>query len=79
MTELIGDNWDEIHRLTKIEVKEDYPFNGMDGAEVLKAGNYYITGFWVDAMGLATTLEKARGIDNEFLVPSKALMYFYTE
>jgi len=32
----------------------------------------------VNAMGLATTLEKAREVNNEFVVPSKALMYIYT-
>jgi hypothetical protein len=74
---LIGEDWGHTHRLTKIEVKEDYPYCGLGGDSILPAGAYFISGFWADAAGLCTTLEKARETRNDFIVPSKALMYFY--
>ena len=75
---LIGGNWANIHRLTKITIKEDYNYFGLEGTkQTLKKGVYYICGFWCDAMGLSDTLQGARDINNKYLIPSKALIYFY--
>ena len=75
--EQIGENWGNIFRLSKITLKEDYPYIGFNGKAILKKGTYFISGFWCDAMGLCETLEEARNINNKFVVPSKALMFFY--
>jgi hypothetical protein len=75
--ELIGDNWDTTHRLTKIEVKTDYSYCGFEGPTTLPAGQYYICGFWADAVGLAKTLKGAKECSNEFVLPSAALRYFW--
>ena len=77
---LINEGWDKTHRLSKIIVKQDYRFNNIGGKEtILKAGVYFISGFWCDAVGLDDTLKDARKINNKYLIPAKALMYFYKE
>ena len=73
----IGENWDKIHRLSKIIVKKDYEYIGLGGKSTLKVGTYFITGFWADAVGLSDTLNGAREINNKCILPSKALMRFY--
>ena len=75
---LIWDDWGCTHRLTKIYIKEDYLYFGLDQKEsIIKAGFYFITGFWGDAMGLSDTLQGARETDNKWVIPSRALMFFY--
>ena len=70
----IKEDWTKVYNGSKIFVKDDYEFIGLDKTkEILKAGYYYICGFWCDAMGLSHTKEG----HNDVVIPSKALIYFY--
>jgi len=70
----IKERWGEIKKGTIIKVKTDYSFMRFnDKKSVLPKGNYYVCGFWCDAMGLS----KTNSGFNDFVVPSKALMFFY--
>ena len=72
---LIGEEWGKTYRGTKIFIKEDYYYIGFENKKTfVPKGYYFITGFWCDAMGLNS--ENANGL-NQFVCPSKALMYFY--
>jgi len=71
----IGKRWDKIFRGSKVIVKKDYSYTGFQGVpRVLKAGTYYINGFWADACGLRTTAKDGL---NEQVIPSASLQFFY--
>jgi len=71
---LIGHRWTQIRKGSKITVKNDYSFVGFESKiTILPSGEYYICGFWCDAMGLS----KSQNGFNDFVCPSAALQYFY--
>lgn len=48
--------WDKIRSGSKIKLLEDKTLKGMNGEpRALKAGSYFITGFWGDMCGLNQT------------------------
>lgn len=65
--------WNKVYRGSKITLKKDKQFNGINGKQTLKAGNYYITGFWANICGLNT---KNPNGENEFIIPSIQLKKF---
>lgn len=72
---LIGDRWNKITRGSKITIKENYSFTGLNGKEAIIKGDYFITGFWANAMGLNRTNPEG---ESEIFAPSIALKYFFT-
>lgn len=73
----IKKDWNKIYRLSKVTLKEDLKTCCMAGEVILKAGTYFISGFWADAMGLTKTLKDARDLNNKWLIPSRDLENFY--
>ena len=75
--EQIKNNWNQIHRLSKVTLKEDLVYTGFEGKTILKKGVYFISGFWANAMGLSDSLKSARKINNKWVLPSVCLKEFY--
>ena len=67
--------WNEIHRDTRITLLKDTILKSFNGEKrELKAGRYYITGFWVDMCGLSTIKPYDNG--NEVCIQSRELVAF---
>lgn len=66
--------WDKIRSGSKITLKEDMTLKGMNGEpRKLKAGNYFITGFWADICGLN---QSNPNDSNEVCIQSPELSHF---
>ena len=47
-------SWQEVRKGSKITLRKDRTLNGMNAEpRILKAGTYYINGFWADICGLS--------------------------
>lgn len=71
--------WNEITRYSKIVLDKDTLFHSVCKGEtdfIVPKGTYFICGFWVDAVGIAKTLEDARGHVNDFFFSSRELTSF---
>lgn len=67
--------WNEIHRDSKIVLSNDKVLKSFNGEpREVKAGTYYITGFWVDMCGLSTVKPYING--NEVCIQSRELVAF---
>ena len=65
--------WFEIRRGSKVTLNKKYTYKGLDKIKKeLPQGTYYINGFWGDGCGLSRSLDEL----NEFVIPSKGLVYF---
>lgn len=74
---MVQEKWNEIKARSKIVLERDMKMMGFnDEWRDLKAGTYYINGFWLDMCGLATTLEKNRQCDNDVCIKSTELVHF---
>lgn len=75
---LIGKDWNITHRGTKVFIKKDLVYSGMNHVKgILKAGTYYISGFWIDLVGLCTTREKAYNQTSDVFLQSEELKKFW--
>lgn len=73
----IGELWHKIPVFTKVFLEHKTLIKDIDGNEIaLEAGHYYISGFYVDAMGLSKTLKGARQHIHDFVIPSIVLREF---
>lgn len=70
--------WYKIHRHSKITLQNHTVFATLGNTTALiRKGTYYITGFFANVCGLASTLEKAQQGVNEHVIISSALKLFY--
>ena len=75
---VIGDDWDNIHRNTKVYLPEDSWFPTFHGKTVfLKSGNYFIAGFWASIVGLSDTQRQAMKGDAKYHISSVNLREFW--
>ena len=66
--------WNEIHRGSKITLAEDKTLKSFNGEpREVKAGQYYITGFWVDIVGLS---KESGDSANDICIQSRELVNF---
>lgn len=71
---MIMQKWNEIRRDSKVTLKKDVTLRSFNGElRNVKAGNYYITGFWADMCGLST-VKPYNG--NEVCIQSRELVAF---
>ena len=66
--------WDQITRDSKITLEKPQEMKSFNGEpRKVEAGDYYITGFWIDMMGLS----KVKPYDgNDVVIQSKELTKF---
>lgn len=65
--------WNEIRSGSRITLAKDMILKGMNGEpRSLKAGKYYINGFWVDIVGLS----KEKNNWNDVCIQSRELVNF---
>ena len=68
--------WYKIPRGSKITLEKDRNFNGFDGIFTLKAGQYYIVGFWANACGLTQNKDDIKAGMCNIHIPSISLRKF---
>lgn len=67
--------WNEISRDSKVTLSETMFLKSFNGEErEVLAGDYYVTGFWVDMCGLSTIKPYNNG--NEVCIQSRELINF---
>lgn len=70
-------SWKKIPRGSKITLSQDSTLKSFNGElRQIPKGTYYITGFWVDICGLATSQQKARQQSNDYCIQSQELSAF---
>lgn len=67
--------WIEVSIFSKIILEKDTIFPSLSGEkQKLKAGEYYVKGFWANACGISK--DKNKMAMHEFIIPSFSLTKF---